>query len=112
MITLYSQLLNCYKANPELPKLNHIQKSELGKRIAKAWYGQTNRNQYKDHLNVITSEEDTGRFRVLSYPDYFVADIDKLIGDFYAGLGKQEKRPRRNVKKTPVYSTRNFKNNG
>lgn len=108
MITLYSQLLICYQANPEIKPLDHLQKTELGKKIAKTWYSQDNRNQFKDHLVRVTSEEDTGTFRVLAYPDYFVADIDKLIGDFYTLLTKKDKRPRRNIRK-PIDSSRNYK---
>lgn len=105
MITIFSRLTAYYTSNPSAKPLDHDQKSELGRRTAKAWYGQNNRNQFKDSLVMTKSEEDTGTFKVLSYPDYFSDDIDKLIGDFYARLQPKKRRERKKIVK-PVWTSK------
>ena len=103
MTTIFSRLTEYYSSNPEATPLNHLQKSTLGRTVARAWYGQSNRNQFKDALLMVKSEEDTGIFKVLSYPDYFSETIDKMIGDFYASM--QPKKQRKRFRK-PVWTSR------
>ena len=103
-MTIFSRLSYYYANNPDVKPLDHTQKSTLGRKVAKAWYHQGNRNQFTDTIQLVKSIEDTGTYRVLDYPDYFSSNIDKLIGDFYAPT-VVPKRKRKPISK-PRYSAK------
>lgn len=103
-MTVYSRLQVYYESNPDVTRLDHLQKSILGGAVAKTWYEHKTINKFKDTLTLVKSEEETGTYKVLLYPDYFSTEIDKLIGDFYVVLIKPKKE--RKIIRKPIYSAK------
>ena len=109
MATLHRRLTHYCFVNKK-PELTEEQKSGLGRIIIEAYCAQK-KPTTPIHHELFTNE--TGSFKVVSYPRYFIPEIDRFIADFYQALyPPAPKRKRIPAKSKPVYSTKNYPNNG
>jgi len=96
-MTVYERLLVFYRKNPVVRRLDHLQKSLLGARVAKCWYFNKSHKQYVDMITRVSSAEDDGKFGVLSYPEYFAPEIDRLIQETYDKIRQSSRRKRKRI---------------
>lgn len=99
-VTVYQRLVEFY-ANNDVTPLSLMDKPFLGRRVAKAW--REAEDSRKTLLPWVDSDEDTGRFKVLAYPDHFAPHIDRIIHEWYFPPEKKE-RSKRPAK--PIYTAK------
>lgn len=78
MPTIYSRLVLYQKEN-KTPRLTQQQRRDLGQVIIKEYF----QFDIQAALHRVTSKEPEGEFTVLSYPKFYVHEIDRLIKEFY-----------------------------
>lgn len=109
MPTLYKRV-NYYCEINKTPHLNAQQRAELGKIVIDAFWAKKRPDWAVTHA---TYTNEQGTFRVVAYPRWFLPIVDQLIDDFYQVLyPPAPKRKRIPAKSTPIYSTKNYPNNG
>lgn len=88
MPTVNSRLYLLQKNTKKRP-LTIDEKSLLGRKIVECYYAQ---NIIKNPLQKVISQEPEGSFLVLSYPQLFVPEIDKILSDYLQNLPDKRKR--------------------
>lgn len=95
MPTINSRLYLVQKREKKRP-LTIEEKCLLGREIVTAYYSQ---DQIKAPLQKTLSREPEGDFLVLSYPQLFVTEIDRIITEFISPFPPAKKRKRKPTKK-------------
>jgi hypothetical protein len=108
MSTLFKRLRHyCHNNHHELPARED--RLVLGKRILDAWFAQS---EIKLPLHYKPSEEPEGTFKVLSYPDVFIPQIDQIIEAYFKEISppKKEQPPvKKERKRIPLRVPENKK---
>lgn len=106
MPTVNSRLYLLQKGTKKRP-LTKDEKSELGRKIVQCYY---NQDLIKVPLQKVISNEPEGTFLVISYPQLFIPEIDKILSEYLQKI--PDKRKRIQAKPTKEFSVKPQKSEG
>ncbi len=111
MATVFKQL-SAYQKKNRAPQLSQEHAQKLGETICKIWFSKKQCKYIA--LNKTVSTEPDGTFQVVSYPNFFIPEIDRAIHYFYLTIVKLPlplwKAKKRTGPQTPIYKSANRKN--
>lgn len=88
MATLYQAIQRFYLKDRFRFKLKH--KNEMGTRLRELW-----KSMHPDRpTETVISEEDTGQYKVISYPDDFETIVDQLVRNYHKEILQLSKERR------------------